>query len=362
MRGWRAGIFVVLVLIVGCGREKITVYRVPKESTLASAMTPAGNNEAPAQPQVQWKATPPGWQQKEPAGMSVLSFAITGKDDHQGELSVMTFPSAGVGPISIVNIVRENSGLPPISEEEFSRMIQVVPIGGEKGSLIDFSSATTAETNAKPNSVMLVLLVHEGASWFFKLAGDAQLVAAQKPAMLDFLKSVSIVSGGGVSPRGHGMASTNTKRVPGDTATLPTTAQTPPAANHPAWEVPAGWKDVPPSQMLLAKFSISGASGNADVTVSSFPGDVGGLLANVNRWRKQAGLDGVTQEEMEKSVTAIDVTGGKATLVDVKGPQSRLIGIIWPRGGDTWFFKMMGDAATTEQEKAAFLKFVQSVR
>ena len=65
---------------------------------------------------------------------------------------------------------------------------------------------------------------------------------------------------------------------------------------------------------------------------------------------------------MEKSVTAIDVTGGKATLVDVKGPQSRLIGIIWPRGGDTWFFKMMGDAATTEQEKAAFLKFVQSVR
>jgi hypothetical protein len=66
-------------------------------------------------------------------------------------------------------------------------------------------------------------------------------------------------------------------------------------------------------------------------------------------------------------VTALDVLGGKAMLVDVSGQsatagKARLIGVIVPRERQTWFYKMMGDPAVAEREKNVFIKFVQSVR
>ncbi len=121
--------------------------------------------------------------------------------------------------------------------------------------------------------------------------------------------------------------------------------------------------------MLLAKFAVGGQDGQAEVTVSSFPGEVGGLLANVNRWRGQVGLPPIAAEELEKTVSSFDVIGGRASLVDLTGhaaaqggKETRIVGVIWPRGGQTWFYKMTGDSATTEREKDVFLKFVQSVR
>jgi len=36
--------------------------------------------------------------------------------------------------------------------------------------------------------------------------------------------------------------------------------------------------------------------------------------------------------------------------------------VIWPRGTHTWFYKMVGDDAVISGEKAALIRFVQSVR
>ena len=148
------------------------------------------------------------------------------------------------------------------------------------------------------------------------------------------------------------------------------TAEPPPAAaGLPQWDVPGGWQEQPPTQMVLAKFLVAGDAGKkAEITVSSFPGDTGGLLANVNRWRGQIGLEGVGEAELAKLVTSLDASGGKATLVDMTGTskatgkQVRLLGVIVPRGGSTWFYKMLGDESVAEREKAAFIKFVQTVR
>jgi hypothetical protein len=120
--------------------------------------------------------------------------------------------------------------------------------------------------------------------------------------------------------------------------------------------------------MLLAKFVVGGPEGGTDVTVSFLGAAGGGTLANVNRWRNQLGLKPVAQDEVDQSLASLDVLGGKAMLVDVNGTNvlngkaSRIVAAIWARGGETWFFKMMGDPAVAEREKAAFMKFVQSVR
>jgi hypothetical protein len=129
--------------------------------------------------------------------------------------------------------------------------------------------------------------------------------------------------------------------------------------------VPAGWQEVSGGQFLVAKFTLTGAGGaTAAVNVSSSPGDGGGLAANVNRWRGQLGLPPIT----EILTTAIDVTGGKAQLVDLSGTDARngqptrLVGALVPQSGQTWFYKLMGDAKVVESQKDAFIQFVQGVK
>ena len=327
---------------------------MPMAQAGASASTPA-------QTQIQYQ-TPKGWQAVAPGKMSVAKFSIA---ESKAELSVMSFPGEGASQLNLVNIVRENSGLAPLTDAELAKVVEPVSIGSDKGSLIDLTSATGSGSNAAPNSIMVAVFPHGGATWFFKMAGAADVMATQKPALVEFLKSVSFVAG---APKpGEQFAAATESQMP--TESLPTAAA-PDAAggSKPSWNIPANWREVPPTQMLLAKFAISGADGEAEVTVSTFPGDVGGPLANINRWRGMVGLTPVGTEGLDKAFTSLDVMGGKAMLVDVNGKspkngkETRLIGVIWPRNGETWFYKLMGDSVVAGREKEAFLKFVQSVR
>src|SRR5438034_6967987 len=104
-----------MFLFVGCRREGITVYRVPKERE--PEMTEVQRAEG-TQPQLHWK-TPPGWQEQTPSGMSIASFLIPGDQGRKAQLSVMTFPGEGAAELSLLNIVRENAGLPPIARRNW---------------------------------------------------------------------------------------------------------------------------------------------------------------------------------------------------------------------------------------------------
>jgi hypothetical protein len=137
----------------------------------------------------------------------------------------------------------------------------------------------------------------------------------------------------------------------------------------PNWEVPSGWKEVPGGQFLVAKFVLPGG-GDAPtaVNVSKSPGDGGGLLANVNRWRGQLGLAPAAEADLAKQVQSLDLPGGKATLADLTGKDARtgqparLLAAVVTREGETWFYKLMGNEQVVQQEKDAFLKFVQGVK
>ena len=91
-------------------------------------------------------------------------------------------------------------------------------------------------------------------------------------------------------------------------------------------------------------------------------GNGGGLLMNVNRWRKQLGLADVDEGAANALAKPLDVAGGKAMLVDMSGQDARMIAAIVPQGSQTWFYKLMGPASLVEQEKESFLKLVQTAR
>jgi hypothetical protein len=118
--------------------------------------------------------------------------------------------------------------------------------------------------------------------------------------------------------------------------------------------------------MLIGRFLVRAPEGHAEVTVSAFPGDVGGYVANVNRWRRQINLDPVSPAEVDQLIGPLDLAGSQAMLVDMTGQKEgrsvRLIGAIVPRSDRTWFYKLLGDEAVAGREKAAFVKFVEGAR
>jgi hypothetical protein len=142
-------------------------------------------------------------------------------------------------------------------------------------------------------------------------------------------------------------------------------------APNPQWTVPADWQEGKASTMRRATFVAKGADGQAaEIVVSVFPGDVGGLLANINRWRGQIGLGPVAPDEVSGMTSDLVISGTKATVVDFKADTApagktqplRMVVVTIPHAGNSWFFKMTGDDPLVEAQKGIFLQFVKSVK
>jgi len=69
------------------------------------------------------------------------------------------------------------------------------------------------------------------------------------------------------------------------------------------WTKPKGWIQKPATNMRLASFEVSDSNESiADVSITMFPGNVGGIKANVNRWRGQIDLLPQNEEDIMKNV------------------------------------------------------------
>jgi hypothetical protein len=340
-----------IALSTGCKKEAISVYRVPKEQPPGiSQAAPAAPGRAAApsgRPQIGWR-TPEGWVEQPPDGTRVVSFTIKGEGTNGAIVAALPFAGMAGTDLQFVNLWRETIKLAPITESELGQHSEDVSVGGAPAKLFDVYAKSSAPAQPGSERIMVAVLRSETVTWFFKLAGDAALVAREKPKFLQFLASIDF-------------------RAPSPSAVADVPPPSADSSGKPAWQVPATWKEIVAGQMLLAKFQLS-ESPKTEVTVSVFPGDVGGLLANVNRWRSQVHLPAVDSAGLAQVVTPLDASGAKAMLVDMagqdasKGPKTRIVGVIVPRNGQTWFYKMMGDDQVAEREKPAFLSFVQSVK
>lgn len=134
-----------------------------------------------------------------------------------------------------------------------------------------------------------------------------------------------------------------------------------------AWAAPAHWQVKTGSAMRKGSYTVPGPDGgSADLAITAFPGDVGGEVANVNRWRGQLQLAPLPETEISGQVTRLKIGTLSVSVVDFANPSAaqpqRMIGAIVPFEGATWFFKLMGPDALVAKEKPAFLEFLQSVK
>ena len=126
---------------------------------------------------------------------------------------------------------------------------------------------------------------------------------------------------------------------------------------------PAGWTAQDPGAMRKGSWKVVAAGGTAELAVTAFPGDVGGRVANINRWRGQLGLAPATPEALDAIALAPvgDVQGEVVDLRSADGAKATSA-ILAAKGGVTWFLKLTGDTAAVEASRRDLLAFAAATR
>jgi hypothetical protein len=139
------------------------------------------------------------------------------------------------------------------------------------------------------------------------------------------------------------------------------------------WVAPPNWRSAAsPSPMRLATYRIPRAPGDDEDAELSVTRAGGSAEANIQRWIGQ--FDGSSTSSREEKT----VLGFKASLVSVKGtflgggmmqgtpPSPRaswaLLGAIVETPGSSYFFKLVGPAATVNAARAPFKAMIEGLK
>jgi hypothetical protein len=358
----------LLAATLSCGADdQIKVYTVPKEHAavqLAQAPAPAHAQMAASAQDIPFNSAPvrwtlpAGWKENPPTPPRLASLAIIGENGGKADVAITSFQGQVGTELDNVNRWRRELSLEPVAEGDVASA--PVTVDSTEGKLYDLTG--------KSARTVVAMIPANGASWFIKLRGDTATVSAAKPDFLKFLKSVhfggdagAVASAGAAPAEADPHAGLGLQEAPaphGDAA----------ASDAPKWNVPAQWVETPPRTMVFKSFEATGDAGaKAEITVSFFPGDVGGVLANINRWRGQMGQGQIDAGQLDGVTESVATQGGNATMVDFMGTNAktghpaRMVGVIVPHGDNTWFYKMMGDAKVVGGQKDSFVQFVKTV-
>jgi hypothetical protein len=360
--------------LVACRKAQVEVYDIPKESpATAAAMMPAssphpgmpgvddmtaGNIQVQSADNALTWTVPATWRQKPGSSVRKGSYAA-GPESSPADCAVTAFPGDVGGDLANVNRWLAQMQQPPVSAAALADLITPLPIAGLDIRLVDLTGGTAEN----PERMLGAIVPVDDSTWFFKLVGPDAVVQAEREAFLAMIRSIQPAA---PTPTSAPAAAAPAAPAADDMTAMANTAVR--TADGPGlqWTAPAGWQSEPASAMRKATYRVTGAAGaTAELAVTAFPGDVGGELANVNRWRNQLGLAPLSATELTPAVTRLTVNRLEVSVVDftnaAAAPATRLLGAIVPFGEATWFFKFTGPPELLEAEKAAFFALVQSL-
>ena len=135
-------------------------------------------------------------------------------------------------------------------------------------------------------------------------------------------------------------------------------------------DTPEGWSEKPAAMMRDINLTF-GENGEGECYLSRLPGAGGGLVPNVNRWRKQMGADELTAEQIA-ALPKKKLFGQPATFVKVDGDfggmggtegkkDYRLLGLILSNNAGAVFVKLVGPRKLVEANETKFDEFIASL-
>jgi len=340
------GFFVPLVLVsgwmLGCKKEDIHSYRVPRQPEIEKSMVAQPSNASPTPSNVVW-TIPTAWHEVETTvSMRIATF-------HAGseiEISVAAFPGDVGGLLANVNRWRGQVGLDPSDEQSVDESIE--EIDGSDVIVVDVTGDTVRLIGS-------IINIGDGKTWFVKATGESGAIEAIKADLVAF--SVSFHLNQADQPNDESaQQSTQPAAQP---ATQPATQETiapVDGAQTIAWEQPSEWSVDPNASSILsaAYFSQSGAR----ITLTELGGQGGGLMSNINRWRGQLGLGSIGS----MSEQPVRDLGNGSLIVDLKAADGsgRIMAGIVPVGGRTLFFKLTGTVEQTDPEINRFETYIHA--
>ena len=358
----------LVLSVTGCDREEVHSYRVPKsdeDSRMASGRMPRDevNPELPARGaasadavRVVWDL-PAGWKQVESnQPMRVATFDASGS-----EVTITAFPGAAGGNLANVNRWRGQIGLPAIGEGELAALLST--------SRVNQAEVSTLAMTGADGKVMLGAIVTpgDGKTWFVKSTTDATKAAALRPEFEAFARTLRLdgtsagaAAGSAVQTNAPISTATSTATNTATNTATGATAAGSVDARLAHFTPPTGWTvESQASGIVAAAFNAANGAGGARITATSLANDGGGDLANINRWRGQLGLAALA--DLAQVQFSDIVAGAKAVDLVNDGGTDRMISVIVPAGGSTWFFKLRGAPAGVDAERAQFAAFVRAV-
>lgn len=191
----------LLVLALGCKSDRVSHYRVPKETPAAHPDHPGHDDHeghdhpAPNQPiaspaeaaqgSLKW-SLPKGWSQLPGEGMRFATF----KAPFAGKLeaTVVVLPGPAGGELANVNRWRGQIALPALDEAGLAKARTMLKTKAGSLNVYDF----TGEGQPKNRMVVGYISTPEGNTWFLKMSGDLDPVAKAKPEFMTILGSLRL--------------------------------------------------------------------------------------------------------------------------------------------------------------------------
>ena len=156
-------------------------------STAPAATAPPAAMAGPVTPPPatglpQWEV-PDGWKPVQASTMRLASFAV----GSGGDLSVVALGPAAGGTLANITRWRGQMGLAPIGAGDIAGNTTNIPLeGGAQAVVAELEGAGTAAGR----KMLAAIVARPDRTWFYKLTGDAALVAGEHDRFVKFVKSV----------------------------------------------------------------------------------------------------------------------------------------------------------------------------
>lgn len=162
------------------GMNQLPPGHPPIDGASAAAMPSASATTTP-----DWKI-PAGWKAAPLEQFLAARYVIAGDGGATAAVNVSSLAGDGGGLLANANRWRAQLGQPPLGDADLAAL-PAINVHGQPAALVDVSGADPQ--TGQPDRLVGIVLPGGAQTWFFKLMGDAGVVAQQKDALIKFVQS-----------------------------------------------------------------------------------------------------------------------------------------------------------------------------
>lgn len=137
---------------------------------------------------------PAGWEKQKPAPARFATYRIpaTDPDGIDGDVSVVPLSGEGGTNLENVNLWCAQLRLPPLEKADDPALGETTQSAAGSITLTHLVSADPLFSGGRRGAISAAILRTGETTWFFKLAGEAEMVAAQRARFVEFVRTAEV--------------------------------------------------------------------------------------------------------------------------------------------------------------------------